>query len=499
MIFIYLISGLFLGWSLGANDTGNIFGASVETRMLKFRTAALIAAIFITLGAILEGSGPSGTLGRLGSVDALGGAFTVSLAAAAAIFVIVRLGIPVSTSQTIVGAIIGWNFFSGRITDFRSLLTIASSWVVAFVLSAVIAAVLFYIFRAWINRSSMHLLEQDLFVRWGLILVGAFGAYSLGANNIANVVGVFVPVTPFRDLNLGGLMVLDGVKQLYIIGALSIVVGIYTYSHKVMRTVGKDLFHLSPVTALVALMAEAIVLFLFASRGLFNLLLKLGLPTIPLVPVSSTQVIVGAVMGIAIAKGGKNLRYGLLGKISLAWVAAPVMAFFFSYIALFIFQNVFEQKVYQDLRYIFNRRTIEEISAQGIDTNGLSLVNGRVYDKERLLYQELRQDDNYSRDEAIRLIRIAEEYPQQVNVALLMERGLHKRLSNAQLEALRGLDGRTFHRKWELYKALAQSQPWQKRPDAGKDAIKERNRQIDSRLDILYRTFFLPEKEWKKP
>ncbi len=72
----------------------------------------------------MEGSGPSGTLGRLGSVDALGGAFTVALAAAITITVIVRLGIPVSTSQTIVGAIIGWNFFSGRLTDYGSLITI---------------------------------------------------------------------------------------------------------------------------------------------------------------------------------------------------------------------------------------------------------------------------------------------------------------------------------------------------------------------------------------
>lgn len=499
MIFIYLISGLFLGWSLGANDTGNIFGASVETRMLKFRTAALIAAIFITLGAILEGSGPSSTLGRLGSVDALGGAFTVSLAAAAAIFMIVRLGIPVSTSQTIVGAIIGWNFFSGRVTDFRSLLTIASSWVVAFVLSAVIAALLFYLFRGWLNRSKLHLLEQDLFTRWGLILVGAFGAYSLGANNIANVVGVFVPVTPFRDFNVGGLFVLDGVRQLYIIGAFSIVVGIYTYSHKVMRTVGKDLFRLSPVTALVALMAEAIVLFLFASRGLFNLLLKLGLPTIPLVPVSSTQVIVGAVMGIAIAKGGKNLRYGLLGKISLAWVAAPLMAFFFSYIALFIIQNVFEQKVNQDLRYVFNRRTIEEITNLKIDTNGLSLVNGRIYDKERLLYQELRKNNYYDREQAMRIIQIAEEYPMQVDITLLMERGIQKRLTVQQLDALTMLDGHTFHRKWELYKALASNRVWVKQKDFGNETIKSRNRMIDAHLDILQRTFFLPEKEWKQP
>ena len=107
MVYFYLLSGLFIGWSMGANDTGNIFGAAVSTRMIRFSQAALIAAIFYTLGAFLEGSGPSGTLGRLGSIDAIGGAFTVALAAALAIVAIVRFGIPVAVSQTIVGAIIG--------------------------------------------------------------------------------------------------------------------------------------------------------------------------------------------------------------------------------------------------------------------------------------------------------------------------------------------------------------------------------------------------------
>ncbi len=98
------------------------------------------------------------------------------------------------------------------------------------------------------------------------------------------MVGVFVPVTPFKDINLGSFT-LSGIQQLYILGAISIIVGIYTYSHKVMRTVGKDIFHLSPVTALIAVTAEAIVLLFLTSRGLQNLLLSIGLPPIPLVPV----------------------------------------------------------------------------------------------------------------------------------------------------------------------------------------------------------------------
>jgi len=489
MIFIYLLSGLFLGWSLGANDTGNIFGAAVETRMLKFKKAALIASIFITLGALLEGSGPSGTLGRLGSVDALGGAFTVALAAAITITVIVRLGIPVSTSQTIVGAIIGWNFFSGRLTDYGSLLTIASSWVFAFVLSAGIAALLFYLVKPLINRSRMHLVEQDMLIRYALIVVGAFGAYSLGANNIANVVGVFVPVSPFKDISVSGLFTVSGVQQLYLMGALSIVVGIYTYSHKVMRTVGKDLFHLSPITALIALLAEAIVLFLFASRGLYNLLLSLHLPTIPLVPVSSTQVIVGAVVGIGLAKGGKNIRYNILGRISFAWIAAPVIAFLISYLALFIFQNVFEQTVQQETSYIFDRISITEIDDEGYSTDALAMVNGRKFTTEQAIYKELKAQGELSRDEIVQIISIAEVHLMQVDVPKLIAAGLHRSFSEEELLLLRRYQDRKFRHKWQLKETLALQPEFETYLQPETELQKNHNRIVEGKLQTLYRSF----------
>ncbi|MEN6444655.1 MAG: inorganic phosphate transporter [Candidatus Cloacimonas sp.] len=492
MIFIYLLSGLFLGWSLGANDTGNIFGAAVETRMLKFKTAALLASIFIFLGAVLEGSGPSGTLGHLGSVDALGGAFTVALAAALTITAIVRTGIPVSTSQTIVGAIIGWNFFAGRLTDYRSLLTIVFSWVIAFVLAGVIAAILFYLIRPLINRGKIHLLEQDVFTRMGLIVIGAFGAFSLGANNIANVVGVFVPVSPFRDISLAGFT-LKGVQQLYILGAISIIIGIYTYSHKVMRTVGKDIFHLSPVTALIAVTSEAIVLFIFASRWLQKILLSIGIPPIPLVPVSSTQVIVGAVVGIGLVKGGKNIRYNILGKVSLAWVAAPVIAFVFSFIALFIVQNVFEQNVFHKTGYIFNRITISQMEKEGINPNHLSTVNGRKFGRELDVYKELKEDEYFHREQMVKILKIAEVFPLKVNTNLLREKGLANHFSLKQWEALTKMEGREFNHKWQLEQALAQTESWQKKAGLS-ERDKMHNRELEEQLDLLYRTFFVANK-----
>ena len=67
MLLIFLSSGLFMGWSLGANDAANIFGTAVGTRMIRFRTAALICGLFVIIGAVFSGAGAAHTLGELGS------------------------------------------------------------------------------------------------------------------------------------------------------------------------------------------------------------------------------------------------------------------------------------------------------------------------------------------------------------------------------------------------------------------------------------------------
>ena len=114
MFFIFLSSGLFLGWSLGANDAANIFGTAVGTKMVRFKTAAIIASIFVILGAVISGSGASKTLMELGAVNTLAGAFMCAFAAAVTVYWMVKSSLPVSTSQAIVGAIIGWNIYSNK-------------------------------------------------------------------------------------------------------------------------------------------------------------------------------------------------------------------------------------------------------------------------------------------------------------------------------------------------------------------------------------------------
>ena len=372
MIWLYLLSGIFLGWSLGANDTANIFGTAVGTRMIRFRTAAIVTAVFVVLGAVISGAGATHTLGKLGAVNAIAGSFTVALAAAVTVAWMTKLKLPVSTSQAIVGAIIGWNFFTGSPTDINTLVKIVTTWILCPLLAAAFAFVIYKITMAVLSRSRVHLLKQDSYNRIGLLLVGAFGAYSLGANNIANVMGVFVPANPFTDLSFSTLFTLSGTQQLFLLGAIAIGVGVFTYSYRVMITVGNDLFKLTPVAALVVVLSESIVLFLFASKGLETWLASHGLPTIPLVPVSSSQAVIGAIVGIVLAKGGRGINMKVLGKVSSGWITTPVIAAIISFIALYFAQNVFEQKVVEPISE--TRIEIQHQNTQ-IDTLKKSIID----------------------------------------------------------------------------------------------------------------------------
>ncbi|MEE9446674.1 MAG: inorganic phosphate transporter [Arenicellales bacterium] len=340
LVLIFLSSGLFLGWALGANDAANVFGTAVGTKMVSWRTAAIVCSIFVILGAVVSGSGTSQTLGKLGAISTLAGAFMTALSAAVAVYSMTKSGMPVSTSQAIVGAIIGWNLFSGKATDLNVLSKILMTWVLCPVLAAGIAVTLYQSFKFFSKRMTVHMIRADAYIRIALILAGAFGAYSLGANNIANVVGVFIPAQPFPSVMMGTYEI-TSTQQLFLLGGLAIAIGVFTYSRGVMMTIGDSLGRLSPIGAFITVMSHSIVLFVFASRGLEAWLAQQGLPTIPLVPVSSSQAVVGAIVGISILQGSDAIRWIVLGRIIAGWVATPFVAGIICFIGLFFLQNVF--------------------------------------------------------------------------------------------------------------------------------------------------------------
>jgi inorganic phosphate transporter, PiT family len=340
MILFFLTSGLFLGWSLGANDASHIFGSAVGSKMVSFRKAAIIASVFFILGAVIQGSGTSHTLDKLGSVNALGGSFTLALASAITIYMMTKFALPISTTQAIVGAIIGWNFFTGNHTDSKTLEKIISAWIAGPVIGAAFAVLLYIIVKKFKKSAKIHLIRFESYIKTGLIVVGAFGAYSLGANNIANVMGVFVPAFHLNDLNLW-IFTLSSSQQLFLIGGLACATGILTYSWKVMNTIGNNILELSSEAALVVVLAQALVLFIFSSTGLSNLIVRTGLPPIPMVPVSSSQVIVGCILGIGLYKGARNINFKVLGEIAIGWVITPLASGLLTFFLLFFMKNIF--------------------------------------------------------------------------------------------------------------------------------------------------------------
>ena len=138
----------------------------------------------------------------------------------------------------------------------------------------------------------------------------------------------------FETLHLAGLLTLTPLQQLFLLGALAIALGVFTYSRQVMMTVGKDLFELSPVAGWVVVMAHSIVLFIFTSKALSAWIAGAGLPAIPLVPVSSSQAVIGAVIGIGLLRGRHGIRWRVLGGIGLGWLITPLASAAVCYLAL---------------------------------------------------------------------------------------------------------------------------------------------------------------------
>ncbi|MCL1833402.1 MAG: anion permease [Leptospirales bacterium] len=488
-LLIFLSSGLFLGWSVGANNTGNVFGTAVGSKMVSFKVAATVCSACLVLGALLSGAGTTLTLGKLGSVNEIGGAFIVALAAAIAIFIMTRFKLPVSTSQSIVGAIIGWNFFSGAITDYESLTKIVSSWMIAPVISGSFAVITYILVKKLLSRTKIHLLYLDSYNRIGLIIVGGFGAYSLGANNIANVMGVFVPVAPLRHIDtLFGTI--SGSEQLFIMGGIAMTVGVFTYSGKVLRTVGNNIMPLTPITAFIVVFSSSMVLFLFSSQSLERFLIMLGLPTIPLVPLASAQTVIGAIIGIGLYQGGKEMNLGVIAKIASAWVTAPVIACIVSLTSLYVIQNVFNQPVYKPVSYQMSYDVEKKLISEGIVFEGMNMLLNHEYKNAVEFQSALKNYAQQINDSGQkRVIELSELRNLTVNIDLIHFEINDGWFTQEQSEILKRLNGQSFKYAWELRDALeADGDDWKLKENTPKG--KQINKDINSKFDYICKKFW---------
>jgi PiT family inorganic phosphate transporter len=302
-----LIGGGYLGWSLGANDAANVFGTAVGSRMLSFRAAALLCSFFLVAGAVVEGYRGMETLDSLTS-HSLQVTGLAAIAAALTVTLMTLLKLPISTSQAVVGALLGVGIMQHQL-ELGGLPKVVLCWIGTPV-GAMVLAMILYPLLAWIyNRCNLGMYRHDLYLRLGLVLVGSYGAYALGANNVANV-GIF----------LAGAGVMSPAYAA-LAGGGFIAAGVITFSRGVMARVGRGISQLDAFSSLVVVLAEALTVHFYAKLG---------------VPVSTSQAVIGAIIGVGIARGFRSLRLKPLGLITLGWALTPAIGCLLSMLLYFV-------------------------------------------------------------------------------------------------------------------------------------------------------------------
>jgi len=222
----------------------------------------------------------------------------VALAAGATMAVLTVLALPASASQAIVGAILGAGVLAGT-ADFSRLYRIVACWVLTPICAVVFGYLMHRILARVLDRTVRRLTHRNFIYLAGILVSGCYGAYSLGSNNVANVTGVYVGT---------GLLT---AQTAAVVGGLSIALGVLTYSRRVMMTVGKGIVALDPFSALVVALAHAMTLHLFTQVG---------------VPVSSSQAVVGAVVGVGLIGDVSTISGRMLLKIAGGWIGTPLSA-----------------------------------------------------------------------------------------------------------------------------------------------------------------------------
>ncbi|BFM21938.1 inorganic phosphate transporter [Gilvimarinus japonicus] len=413
LLILACVFGLFMAWGVGANDVANAMGTSVGSKALTIKQAIIIAMIFEFLGAYLAGGAVTSTI-RKGIVDPavmsgspellVYGMLSALLAAGTWLLIASILGWPVSTTHSIVGAIVGFAAvgISVEAVAWSKVLSIVASWVVSPMLAGTMAfwifrsvqrlilntedpfssaqryipfymfAVGFLIAMVTILKGLKHVFKDSGFTLsflesagiatiLGLIVAGV-GVYFLrrikrdkanesgnrfasverlfailmvftacamafahGSNDVANAVGPLAAI--INVIKTGSVTVKSAMPSwVLLIGGVGIVIGLATYGFKVMATIGKKITELTPSRGFAAELAAAATVVLASGTGL---------------PISTTHTLVGAVLGVGMARGIGALNLRVVGSIFMSWIVTLPAGAGLAILFFFMFKGMF--------------------------------------------------------------------------------------------------------------------------------------------------------------
>lgn len=389
LLVLAIIFGVFMTWGIGANDVANALGTSVGSGAITVRTAIIVAAIFEFAGAALAGGNVTETI-RKGIIDPsqiadrpeilVFGMLAALLAAGCWLAIASVKGWPVSTTHSIVGAIVGFAVAGIGVdaVNWGKITQIVASWVVSpalgggiafmlmmsiqhlimnadkpfkaavkwapmyiflvgfvislvtlfkglkhlkielgigesFLVAAIIGVIVALIGKWAVNRVTFdeiedkksHIASVERVFAPMIIFTACAMAFAHGSNDVANGVGPLAAV--YGLIQSGGEITQKLAMPIWILalGGAGIVLGLTTYGYRVMRTIGTKITSLTPTSGFCATVAAAITVVL-ASRTAM--------------PVSTTHIAVGAVMGVGLARGFAALDIRVIGKIIVSWV-----------------------------------------------------------------------------------------------------------------------------------------------------------------------------------
>lgn len=356
-IYLLLSAGLFMGWSLGTNDAANAFGTAVATRVIKYRTAVIIIALLVVIGAWLGGENNIDKVAELatsnkvtasveeveaaianGSVDTLKlraalTAFIIFACAGLTVFIMSYLKFPVSANQSITGAIIGWGLFYADYSDpavlavnLPQLGKFASTWLLNPLGACIISYILVWLTKRFLEEKLLGLKSYDKVLKVGYLIAGAYASFSIGLNSSANVTALYYDAA-YATTGVAANLLTDA-RITALIGGIAIAIGVLTFSKRVMMTVGSSIADISQIDGFVVIIGMATTIVLMGSL--------MG------IPVSTSQAVVGAVIGAGLVKGPKYVNFGVFKNIAIAWVSSPTIAGLMTYLVALATQGLFK-------------------------------------------------------------------------------------------------------------------------------------------------------------
>lgn len=344
MMYLLLAAGIFMGWSLGTNDAANAFGTAVSTGVVKYRTAITIISIFVVVGAFLMGSGNMTSVNDLAisnavipskdaATEMIGKgvqnlaltssikAFIVFACAGLTVFLMSYLKFPVSANQSITGAIIGWGLVYAEYSDpavmkgnLGQLGKFASTWLLCPVGAAIISFIIIKLAGKLLIPKLSSLSHYDTIIKIGYLIAGAYASFSIGMNSSANVTSLYYG----HDIGGVATNLLTDARLTCTIGGIAMAIGVLTYSKKVMMTVGESIAPLTQIEGFLVVIAMATTIVLLGN--------------IMQIPVSTSQAVVGAVVGAGLTKSVKCVNFGVFKNIAIAWVSSPLLAGLLTYL-----------------------------------------------------------------------------------------------------------------------------------------------------------------------